>query len=907
MSAAPEPPATPAPRPSPPRGSLFVRALHWLLRLGVGLVILLLFAAAYLQIVGFPAYVTVRVENLLARNGLFCRFDRLSLNLLRGFVAEGIALYESPAAAAPLLEAASADVAVAPRSLFPGPPHRAMATLRDARIVLSARADDAALGEESRRIDVTGLSFCVIYEAPAIRLRDFSAKLFGVTLSAHGVVYGLPEFGDDDGDPDDGPIDLAALLAPLKSLPREAEKAIEILQGMRFSGNPVLRVAFAVFAKDLSQVRCAVEFESGGACRIDGGDFENVRFAVGCTPDEGIRIREAELVRGGESMRLAGAWKGGLVRGELVSAFPLEGFLPFLPEDEAALVRREVVPCDFPWRIRVAVPEVDAATFLAALRGDEEAAEKVPALEIEFSARDVTVHGFPVSKVSARVAYDARRAEIKSLSVVGGARGETTLTLRSGAADWEAGRVDVVVAATGHAEDAAPFLTEEENEYLAWFRTLVPVRTDNFHFWAKWKGGFDFGFDADVEAGGVDVNSVRFDRAETHLELADTSIRFTGVDVERPEGRVTGSVVIDWARDTVFFDAESTISPRASFEMLGEDIAEFMGFLTLDGPTAVRAFGILDYGNFSLNDLKLHVTGTDGAYGWGPWCADAVDFDMSVEGLRLGFSNATGRAFGGELKAVAALYPAGPAGDWRYAVEASLADASFPHVLAAAVNTSAALEGKPMEDFSTNATFQSLGGRIRGGARMEGAIGGAGVVRDQRGRGRAEISAGRFFQMKFFGGMGEILAAILPSFSTLAEADVSGDFTIEDGRLDLSDGLMAGKLFSVSGNGTVSLEDLSVEASARVKPMRTGVFSRLVRILTSPLTKLLEIGVSGTLENPKWDAKNMSLKKLVTNPLSVVTGTAGLITDAAETLVGAENAPRRFRPPMPERTAPEGE
>ena len=901
MPSATEQPAASRPAPNG-RGRLFVRTLFWLLRLGVALAILFLCTAAYLQVVGFPAYVTVRVENLLARNGLFCRFDRLCLNLLRGFVAEGICLYESPAAAAPLLEAASADIAVAPPSLLPGRPLRAMATLRDARIVLSARADDAALGEESRRIDIGGISFCVIYEAPAIRLRDFTARLFGVTLSAHGVVYGLPEFADDAADE---PFDLAGLLAPLKSLPREAEKTIEILQSMRFSGTPVLRVAFAVFAKDFSKVRCAVEFESGGACRIDGGAFEDVRFSAACTPEEGIRIGEAVLVQGGESMRLAGGWRDGKVRGELASAFPLEGFLPFLGEDLADLVRREVVPCDFPWRIKIAVPEVDAATFLAALKGDEAAAANVPPIDVSLSARDVAVHGFPVSKMSAHLRGDTRRTDITSLSLAGGARGETAVSLLSGAVDWEEERVDVLVSAAGHAEDAAPFLTEEENEYLAWFRTLVPVKTDNFHFWATWKDGFDFGFDADVETGGVDVNGVRFDRGETHLELAGSTIRFTGVDVERPEGRVSGSVVLDWARDTVFFDAESTISPRASFEMLGESVAEFMGFLTFDGPTAVRALGVLDYGNFSLNDLKLHVGGTDGAYGWGPWCADAVDFDMSIEGLRLGFSNITGRAFGGELKGVAALYPAGPAGDWRYAVEASLANASFPHVLAAAVNTPAALEDRPLEDFSTNETFRSLGGRIRGGARMEGLLGGEGTVRDQRGRGRAEISGGRFFQMKFFGGMGEILSAILPSFSALAEADVSGDFTIEEGILAVSDGRMEGKLFSVNGSGTLSLADLSVDATARVKPLRKGFFSRLVQVIASPLTKLLEIGVGGTAENPQWEAKNMSLKKLVTHPLSVVTGTAGLIGDAAGTLVGVENQPRRFRPPMPERTAPE--
>lgn len=882
-----------------------MRALYWLLRLGALSAILLLAVAAYLQVVGFPAYVTVRVENLLARNGLFCRFDRLSLNLLRGFVAEGIALYESPAAAAPLLEAASADVALAPLSLLPGRPLKAMATVHDARIVLSARADDAALGEESRRIDVTGLSFCVIYAAPAIRLRDFTAKVFGVTLSAHGVVYGLPEFEEGSEDPDDGPFDLAELLAPLKSLPREAEKAIEILQGMRFSGNPVLRVAFALFAKDFSKVRCAVEFESGGACRIAGGDFEQVRFSVGYTPEEGARIPEAVLVQGGESMRLAAGFRDGKLRGQLSSAFPLEGFLPFLPEDLAALVRREVVPCDFPWRLKLDIPEVDAETFLAALRGDEEAASRVPAVQIGFSARDVTVHELPVSKISARLSADARGADILELSLSGGVRGETSVSARSGHVDWEACTADAVLSARGHAEDAEPFLDDEEREYLAWFRTLVPVETDNFHVWAKWKDEVEVGFDADVKTGPLEVNGVRFDSAESHLDLDMRSIRFSGVDVERPEGSASGTVVIDWMRDTVFFDAESTISPRASFEMLGKDIADFMGFLTLDGATAVRALGTLDYGNFSLNDLKVHVSGVDGAFGWGPWCADAVDFDMSVEGMRLTFSNAVGRMFGGEIKGVAALYPAGPAGTWRYAAEASLADASFPQVLAAAVNTPAALEGKEFEDFSTNGTFRSLGGRIRGGARMEGTVdGGEKALLEHRGRGRAEIAGGHFFQMKFFGGMGEILSAILPSFSALSETDVSGDFAIEQGKLSIDDGKMAGKLFSVTGAGTLDLATSAISASARVKPMRSGFFSRLVQIVTSPLTKLLEIGVGGTLDDPRWEAKNMSIKKLVTNPLSVVAGTAGLITDAADTLVGADDAPQRFRPPMPERTMP---
>ncbi len=124
------------------------------------------------------------------------------------------------------------------------------------------------------------------------------------------------------------------------------------------------------------------------------------------------------------------------------------------------------------------------------------------------------------------------------------------------------------------------------------------------------------------------------------------------------------------------------------------------------------------------------------------------------------------------------------------------------------------------------------------------------------GSGSIKVKNGRIAQLNLFAGLTELLAEKVPGVTSIInQSDGSCDYRIKDGVLKTENLLIEGNLFSVIGSGSVDLTKGELDFLVRVRFFRKdSILAAFVHPITWAFSKLLlELHLTGTFENPKWE------------------------------------------------------
>ena len=94
--------------------------------------------------------------------------------------------------------------------------------------------------------------------------------------------------------------------------------------------------------------------------------------------------------------------------------------------------------------------------------------------------------------------------------------------------------------------------------------------------------------------------------------------------------------------------------------------------------------------------------------------------------------------------------------------------------------------------------------------------------------------------------MGSLLPGTTAGYSVAHEGKAT--FSIKNGVLHTDDFEVAGRLFSMLGDGDIHFLDDKLDFNIHVEPKGAGV-------LLTPVYKLFEYKGEGSLKNPNWHAK----------------------------------------------------
>ena len=810
--------------------------MRWSLRVFFVLLLLLGLVVAYLNVVGFPAYVTNRVLDRLAQEGFFLQMERLTLELDRGFVAKGARLFPTPYATDALLEADAIGLAANPIRLLAGRPAIPVLTVENGLLRITPGNPVLTARTGIRELVMENIHLQVSFVDNELRLRSFHARFLDILWDGRGFVQ-LPA-----PKPDEEPSAPAAVVASnqparpvldllaevMEQLPEAALNAAERLNRITFPSPPTARFSFGVYMDDPAAGFAAIRLHSPDGIHSEENTFD--QLVIEAQWREGrIQISDIQVQKDHGILSLSGWYDitAKTVFLNLQNTLPPDVFLQLCPP---AIQRQAAAFSDdfnFPVHLTVQLGPSSTET-LDAMLGE---------LTVRLDISDADIRGVPVEHLRVNLRKDGDIIHIgDSFMQLSEGAEASRVAVGSGWFNLGSKRFEATAQGAFNPHHIKPVLTTNMQNIVDWFTITEPV-----------SGSVTIGGTAGnpaiycygpIQATNVAINEVPVPSVKGDLNITNEVMHLTRVIGIRPEGMVRGEMHMAFSNQTLRLEVDGTLNPRDVAKMIGPAVEDFMEPFQLNGPATVQLSGLLDYCTFALNDLQGHAK----AYGFGydRWEADTAEFDLTVRGRHLAFSNVAMTVYGGQVTGAGTLYPVMRDNRWRYEVDY-------------------AAEGIQLKDLleqSMQTTVEKLHGLVDSQGTVGGYIG-LGTGPEVTGSGYAEVQKGLLFETKLFTGLTFLLTRILPDFNWFAQTDAAGHFTIHNSRVYSQDIALGGSIFSVKSRGSYGF-DGDLNFRVEVQLLRSGPVAKLIRLATFPVTRLLEFRLTGTFADPTWRPVNLN-------------------------------------------------
>lgn len=318
----------------------------------------------------------------------------------------------------------------------------------------------------------------------------------------------------------------------------------------------------------------------------------------------------------------------------------------------------------------------------------------------------------------------------------------------------------------------------------------------------------------------------------------------------RKEGSAAGGFTVDTVRQTVQFDAMSSLDPKVFLKMAMVFTNNEMDVARFKGPTRLSARGIVDYATLNGTDFEGYAEGS--GMGIGPFDTERCAFRLRMLGITNRVTGIEGRAYNGDFSGSATfVLPHGDLTNTQYDISGQLKGMDFAQFIAA-------VNDKPGDYKGTLASTFSVRGLL-----------GEGNAATATGSGELTVANGRIFMLPVFGGLSDILTKVIPGLDfVLRQGDAKVDFTMAGGQVHSDRVSIQGDVLSLTGHGTAGFEG-ALDYDIQVTLMKEHtIVAKILRGLTYPISKLFEFRLRGTRAEPDWYLVNFSsdlLEKLHLN------------------------------------------
>ncbi|MES1166702.1 MAG: AsmA-like C-terminal region-containing protein [Pseudomonadota bacterium] len=232
-------------------------------------------------------------------------------------------------------------------------------------------------------------------------------------------------------------------------------------------------------------------------------------------------------------------------------------------------------------------------------------------------------------------------------------------------------------------------------------------------------------------------------------------------------------------------------------------------------------------GEFTLYDFPLADLS---------FTASLEDNDLRLEPVGISFAGGTGT---GQVH----LSGQDPARQLDFSYE--LKGANLGQAVSALENFSA---GRPTNLPPAKNTFLEKAADIR----LDLALSAGGRYRDPysfKGTGHAELGGAELGQVRLLGLLSELL-----NFTSLRFTKLQADFQIDGRNVVFPKVELTGANSQIDAKGSYALDQKALDFNAKVYPLRESkfFFPQVFNAVLTPLSEILEVKLSGSLDNPKW-------------------------------------------------------
>ncbi len=152
---------------------------------------------------------------------------------------------------------------------------------------------------------------------------------------------------------------------------------------------------------------------------------------------------------------------------------------------------------------------------------------------------------------------------------------------------------------------------------------------------------------------------------------------------------------------------------------------------------------------------------------------------------------------------------------------------------------------------------EDVSGRLHGKIKIDGYID-ENLWSGMNASGYIAIKHGWLFRMRIFGGLTKLLAKIIPGLDfVMSQSDAKVDFEMKNGVAEVSRFVLDGDVLSISGSGSVNMVKRTYNMKFQMKFMKQHTFiAKFINTVVWPISKLFEMRLKGTFEEPVWEAVN---------------------------------------------------
>jgi hypothetical protein len=331
---------------------------------------------------------------------------------------------------------------------------------------------------------------------------------------------------------------------------------------------------------------------------------------------------------------------------------------------------------------------------------------------------------------------------------------------------------------------------------------------------------------------------VPFSGLQVGLVYSNNHVNLDPFHVTCPTGAVTGALYLDLNRDHYGVDLEITTNPGRVAPMGGTNLARHFQPYHFSDDILVRAKGLIDARKDLATDLAVTLGGR--GIGYRMFTFDRLTAQARRTPGTLAISNITGTIYQGLVTGRVDVALADPVS--RFQANLNATNIALDHLIATLANQ------------PTN--------RHEGRIQLDLAISGNVPEPDGwpglSGTGFLAIREGRLLRIPLFGGLSSLLQKIYPGLGFSEQNLLEGTLRFADGAVHSSDLRLAGNMLSLSAKGSYAWRN-ELDFDIKVHPFRDGSIASVLRIVTLPLTYILELRLTGPLRDPRWSAANLPL------------------------------------------------
>jgi AsmA-like C-terminal region len=748
-------------------------------------------AGWYVYHKGFTKSWRLTVSEEFRKRGVEVYLRKLTIDPMRGLVAEGVKVLDAKNRKRTLAEIDAVILQVNYANLIRGETFLDALELRDANLTLPLDSKDP----DSPKVAISKLNARLFMPPHQFYLAKADAEVFGIRITAAGRLINADDFKSPEAE--DGEKN-TALLA----------RVIAELGQLRFEASPpALSVTFAGDLSERDQLTVDVAFW-------------------------GERIRRGGYLLG--SLYIGGGYRNGIVQLTQLVAADHSGALHlsgrFDPRDASFDARLKsgidaqglarafhLVPAKLDELLFYAAPSIELSA--SGSFGDE------PKLEVlgHFAAGKFAYQSVVFDRFAADFSWDGERWSARDVRLAH-RTGEVRADVICLPGEFRA-RVHSAINPLAF----VPLLPAKARPIAARFEFPDAPRLD-FEV-----SGREPSFDACTFAGTLALGATSYRGAAckslaTGVRFADRVLTIAPFRVVREEGEGRGGLVFDFKRDEVRLEKiVADVNPPEVMRWIDMDLVKDVAPYRFKRPPNLKVDGTVHMKHGPTTSLTIDIDapkGMDYTFLKKNLSALPLSGKLHFGPERMKISALKGSLLGGRLTGDADISTV--RGRPGHRVSLQVEDMDF-----------AALTRLYFE-------YDDSQGRLN--ARYE-FTGRGDDARTMQGRGELTVTDGNVFAIPFLGPLSGILNTIVPGMGYNVARKGSASFTINDGVIETDDLVVEGKGFSMIGRGKLFFIDDRMDFDMRINAQG------LPGVLLFPVSKLLEYTSDQKLSKPTWRSK----------------------------------------------------